>query len=134
MREFWVRIVAALTGVLVTLLALTFAWVQTPRSPTEAAAVEAAALPAALVEAGRAVYEAEGCAGCHAIAGEGNPRLPLDGIGSRRDAAALRDWILATGAVEADLGTRAARVKQGYRALSNDELEALVVYMQSLRD
>lgn len=134
MREFWVRIVAALTGVLVTLLALTFAWVQTPRAPTEAPAVDAAALPAALVEAGRAVYEAEGCAGCHAIAGEGNPRLPLDGVGSRRDAAALRDWILATGTAEADLPTRTARVKQKYSALSKDEQDALITYMQSLRD
>ena len=131
MRERWVRIVAALTGALVVLLAASFAWVQTPRAPAEAAATEAAKPPAALVEAGRAIYEEQGCAMCHAIGGQGNPRAPLDGVGSRHDAAALRDWILATGEAGAKLPARTARMKQDYRALAAQELDALVAYLQS---
>lgn len=132
MRELWVRIVAGITGALVLLLAAAFAWLQSPSVPVVAPAVPAAAPPAALVEAGRAVYEAQGCAMCHAIAGEGNPRFPLDGVGGRRDARELRDWVLATGAAEAQLSARAARMKQAYRALPEYDIEALVAYMQSL--
>jgi len=132
MRELWVRIVATLTGMLVIMLALVFAWLQSPRVPFTAPAVAPATPPPALVEAGRAVYAAQGCAMCHAIAGEGNPRYPLDGAGERRDAAGLRDWILATGAAEAELPARAAGRKQAYRALPDEQLGALVAYMQSL--
>lgn len=134
MRELWVRIVAGITGALVLLLALAFAWLQSPPTPVAAPAMPAAASPPALVEAGHAVYEAQGCAMCHAIAGEGNPRYPLDGVGGRRDAAELRDWILATGAAEEALPARAARMKQDYRALAGSELDALVAYLQSLTD
>ena len=134
MREWWVRILAGLTGALVLLLALAFAWRHGPREP--AAAVAAAAAmpppPQALVEAGRAVYDAQGCAMCHAIAGEGNPRLPLDGVGGRRSDQALRDWILATGTAEAQLAARAVRMKSAYRDLGDAELDALVAYMRSL--
>ncbi|MCL4800308.1 MAG: c-type cytochrome [Burkholderiales bacterium] len=133
MREFWVRIVAAIAGTGVVLLALAFAWLQNPHPPAAAPAAAPPAAPAAaLVEAGRAFYAAEGCAMCHAIAGEGNPRFPLDGVGARRDAAELRDWILATGTAAEALSARAVRMKQGYRALGEAELEALVAYMQSL--
>ena len=34
----------------------------------------------------------QACARCHSIAGKGNPRRPLDGVGARRNAAELRDW------------------------------------------
>lgn len=123
MREMWAKIVAVLTGVLATLLA--FAWVQNPRAPATAPAT-----PPALVKAGHALYQAQGCPMCHAIAGEGNPRYPLDGVGGRRDAAALRDWMLATRPAAEALPARAARMKQTYRALAEDEIDALVAYLR----
>lgn len=128
------RIVAALTGVLVTLLALGFALVQNPRVPADSPAAPPPALepPPALVEAGRRAYEEQDCAMCHAIAGEGNPRLPLDGVGARRDAAGLRDWILGSGASADALPARAQRAKSAYRQLDGATLDALVAYMQSL--
>lgn len=132
MRELWVRIVAGITGALVLLLALAFAWLQNPRAPVAAPAVPAAAPPPALVEQGRRVYTEQGCALCHAIAGKGNPRSPLDGVGARHDAQALRDWILARGAAETALPARAVRGKHDYRALAGSELDALVAYLQSL--
>jgi mono/diheme cytochrome c family protein len=134
MRELWVRIVAVITGALVLLLALAFASLQSPPTPVAAPAMLAAAPPPALVEIGHSVYEAQGCSMCHAIAGEGNPRYPLDGVGGRHDMAELRDWILATGMAEETLPARAARMKQDYRALGDVELNALVAYLQSLTD
>lgn len=134
MREIWVRTVAALTGVLVTLLALGFALMQNPRAPAgiPAAAPAGPAPPPALVETGRRVYQEQNCSMCHAIAGEGNPRFPLDGVGARRDAAELRNWILATGPAGEALSSRAVRAKSAYRDLDDAALDALVAYMQSL--
>ena len=35
-------------------------------------------------EAGRNIYNQQGCARCHSIGGKGNPRNPLDNIGNNR--------------------------------------------------
>ncbi|MDI6748229.1 MAG: c-type cytochrome [Rhodocyclaceae bacterium] len=132
MRETWVRIIVAASGVLAVLLALAFAWLQNPGAAGQrvgAAAVEMSAL--ALT--GRKIYQAEGCPLCHAIAGEGNPRYPLDGVGDRLEALELRDWILATGAVATLLPRRAAIMKEDYRDLGADEIDALVAYLSGLR-
>ena len=132
MRKIWVRIVAAGSGLIVVLLALAFARLQNPplATPPIAPSLTAAS---ARVEPGRVVFDAQGCARCHAVAGKGNPRSPLDGVGARRDAAALRDWTLATGSAETKLSARAANIKQTYRELPTAELDALIAYLQSLR-
>lgn len=130
MRETWVRIIVAASGTLAILLALVFAWSQNPAAT--ASPVAARAEPSLQAESGRAVYQAQGCASCHAIAGAGNPRYPLDGVGDRLDAAALRDWTLATGTAATLLPRRAAVMKEDYRDLSADEIDALVAYLSSL--
>lgn len=130
MRETWVRIIVGASGVLTILLALLFAWSQNPGTPPTRVATPAD--PSLLVESGRAVYQAQGCASCHAIAGAGNPRYPLDGVGDRHDATALRDWILATGTAATLLPRRAAVMKEDYRDLGTDEIDALVAYLSSL--
>ncbi|MDP1526317.1 MAG: cytochrome c [Rhodocyclaceae bacterium] len=130
MRATWVRIIVVASGALAILLALFFAWTQNPgTTPTH---VAARAEPSLMVKSGRAVYQAQGCASCHAIAGDGNPRYPLDGVGDRRDAVALRDWTIATDAAATLLPRRAAVMKEDYRDLGSDEIEALVAYLSSL--
>lgn len=131
MRETWVRIIVTASGLLVILLALVFAWSQNPAATTSP--VAARAEPSLPAESGRAVYQAQGCASCHAIAGAGNPRYPLDGVGDRLDAVALRDWTLATGTAATLLPRRAAVMKEDYRDLGADEIDALVAYLSSLR-
>lgn len=135
MRERWVWIVAVASGVLVVLLAWTFAKLQ---NPTDAVGLEVAApssskLDAAVLQAGHRVYQAQGCALCHAVAGEGNPRLPLDGVADRLDAQGLRDWALATGPAATALSARAVRMKESYQELPEADLQALVVWLQTLR-
>jgi mono/diheme cytochrome c family protein len=134
MRERWVYTVALLTGLLVTLLALAFAWMHAPPAPPGAPVISPERAAPALVETGRSLYQDQGCAMCHSIAGEGNPRSPLDGVGNRLDAAALRHWIVATGPAEEALPARVVRMKQAYRALPDAELDALVAYMQHLTE
>jgi len=87
----------------------------------------------ALVTRGRAVFEEQACARCHAVQGRGNPRLPLDGVGARRTESELPDWVTGTGAAREELGRNTARVKGAFAQLPRQELDALVAYLSSLR-
>jgi cytochrome c2 len=47
----------------------------------------------ASVEHGKEVYAAQKCQMCHSIAGVGNKKYPLDGIGSKMKAEELKKFI-----------------------------------------
>jgi mono/diheme cytochrome c family protein len=135
MRELWARRLAILTGVVVVALSALIA------TRFEAAALEGEVTPVAetasvdpaLVARGAEVYQAEGCAGCHAIAGEGNPRNPLDGVGARLSPEELLHWTIAAPEVADRMPRRTAMMKQGYAELDEADLEALVAYLRTLR-
>jgi cbb3-type cytochrome oxidase cytochrome c subunit len=146
MRERWARRLATLTCLLVLLVSAAFAAARntgpapttdTPAPPpataTATATPEAAPDPAQAAR-GREVYASLDCKGCHSIAGQGNPRNPLDGVGGRLTRQQIHDWIVAADSVAEDLSPRAARAKQRYRELPPEQLEALVSYLQSLVD
>lgn len=76
---------------------------------------------------GRQVYESQGCAMCHSVAGSGNRRHPLDGVGGRLSRDDIRTWIVAP--QEMQPGIR----KKAYDSLPKGELEALLDYLQTLR-
>ena len=101
------------------------AWVIAP--------VLATAQDAAVVARGEKVYAAQKCAICHSIAGKGNPKGPLDDVGSRLSAEEIRLWIVDPVAMTAK--TKAARKPpmKAYASLPKDALDALVAYMQSLK-
>jgi mono/diheme cytochrome c family protein len=82
---------------------------------------------AAPIERGKEVYQAQRCATCHAIAGVGNKRHPLDDVGSRLTPDAIRKWIVAP--KEMDPKVR----KKAYDKLPPEELDALVAYLESLK-
>ncbi|HSM61292.1 MAG TPA: cytochrome c [Longimicrobiales bacterium] len=88
--------------------------------------------PPSSVERGHRVYDASGCSLCHAVAGRGNPRNPLDGVGTRRDREGLRAWIVAEAAVADSLSPSALRRKRSYGSLPEEDLEALIDYLASL--
>lgn len=150
MRERWARLLALLTGVVVLLLAAAFALLQNPTrsSPATAdppsplaAAVEVpsayevpAANEAPVALTGRSVFDEQRCARCHSIAGKGNPRSPLDGVGGRLSREEIRQWIVADDAIRDDLSPRALSAKQGYAALPAAQLDALVDYLHLLRE
>ena len=87
----------------------------------------------ALIATGRSVFETQGCMLCHSIAGKGNPRSPLDGVGGRYSAEAIRQWILAPVELKNKLPARAFQAKQTYRHLPVEELDALVAYLKNLK-
>ena len=143
MREKWARLIVLLTGLLVLLLAATFAVMQNPiESADTTENTEQTPAPEHLksivldpkhIEAGRQIYKQQTCARCHSIAEEGNPRNPLDGVGAKRSAKELRDWIIGADSLQNKLPERAFKLKQVHRTLPGDDLDALVFYMQSLR-
>ena len=103
------------------------------------AALAVAAAPAqtpdaAAVAAGRKIYTAEKCFTCHQVAGQGNQRFPLDGVGSRLTAAEIRRWFTHTAEMEARLPRRPAiRMSAKTYKFSAIELDALVAYLRSLK-
>lgn len=143
MRENWARLIALFSGLIVLLLAAIFAYIQNPTSHSGATESreqldfakqqKSTSLDSKLIEAGRRVYGQQACARCHSIAGEGNPRNSLDGVGTRYTAQEIREWITAADTLQEELPVYVLRSKQKYRGLQADDLDALVIYLQSLR-
>lgn len=143
MREQWARRIALFTGLLVLLLGFVFAVIQNPIETPGATKSWERVLPAELpesvalnperIEAGREVYRQQTCARCHSIAGEGNSRNPLDKVGARRSAEELRDYITGADTLQGVLPERVFKLKHAYGALPDDDIKAVVIYMQSLR-
>ena len=101
-------------------------------------AVAALALPvSAFAQAnaagGEKVYAEQKCAVCHSIAGKGNPKGPLDDVGSRLTADVIRLWMVNP--AEMTKKTKAERKPpmRAYPNLSKADLDALVDYMMSLK-
>ena len=131
MREIIARAVCLLTIGVVVALSYRFALAQNPRPAAGAVPVPAAT---GGTDRGRAVYAEQHCATCHAIAGEGNPRQSLDGVGARWEPKELRAWITGTGIAADMLPAAIAKVKQQrYEKLPEADLTALVAYLAGLK-
>jgi mono/diheme cytochrome c family protein len=109
-----------------------------PPDPGESNQVVAATDPSPVVnpdlERGRTIYGQQGCATCHAIAGSGNPRHPLDSTGDHWTTEELPHWILGTGVAADELSTAVRRRKQRYQNLPPEDLKALVSFLSSLKE
>jgi mono/diheme cytochrome c family protein len=96
-----------------------------------AARAASAQAPAA---AGAAVFTAQKCSLCHAIAGKGNAKGALDGIGTKLTADEIRRWIVTP--VEMAKAAKAVRkppMLQTFAKLPKADLDALVGYLASLK-
>jgi mono/diheme cytochrome c family protein len=96
----------------------------------------AAAAPAAAQDAakGQAVYTAQKCQMCHAIAGKGSKANPLDGVGGKLSADDIKQWITHPKEAAAKANsTKKPPMPAKYASLPAADLDALVAYMQSLK-
>ena len=83
---------------------------------------------------GAGVYTAQKCSTCHAVAGKGNAKGPLDDVGTKFTADELRQWILdPTGMSAKHKATRKPPMPAKYASLPQGDLDALVAYMASLK-
>jgi mono/diheme cytochrome c family protein len=149
MRERIANAVIGLSLILLTGLSFVFARLhnrETPGAPgSRQVGPPASSVPEAkpgLTEAdaparethqrGRAVYARERCATCHSIAGEGNPRFPLDGVAAHWKPEELEDWIIGSGVAADLLPTGVVRRKQRYRTLPEEDMKPLIRYLSTL--
>lgn len=100
---------------------------------SSALATPSFAQDAELVKRGEAVYAAQKCSICHSVAGKGNAKGALDGVGAKLSADEIHQWIVA--APEMTAKTKAARkpAMKAYSTLPEEDLNALVAYLQSLK-
>ena len=95
----------------------------------------AAAMPTAaqdLKAKGEKLFIDQKCTLCHSVAGKGNSKGPLDGVGSKDSEADIRAWISDANAMTAKTGaTRKPAMKQF--ALDRADVDALVAYVSSLK-
>ena len=76
---------------------------------------------------GKAVYTAQKCQLCHSIAGVGNKKNPLDGVGKKLSAEDIKKWIVNPKGMKADTKMKA------YPSLPAKDLDSLVAYIASLK-
>jgi mono/diheme cytochrome c family protein len=95
----------------------------------------AAAMPAVaqdLKAKGEKLFVDQKCTLCHSVAGKGNLKGPLDGVGAKDSAADIRAWITDANSMTAKTGaTRKPAMKQF--SLERDDVDALVAYVSSLK-
>lgn len=90
---------------------------------TAARADEGSKSPA---DRGQQVYAAQRCSMCHAIAGKGNAKNPLDDVGGRMTADEMKKYVANPKSVKADSKMKA------YPNLPAEDLDALVAYLGTL--
>jgi mono/diheme cytochrome c family protein len=83
---------------------------------------------------GAAVYAGQKCSLCHSIAGKGNAKGSLDGVGSTFTAEELRQWITDPVAMSAKhKATRKPAMPTKFASLPKEDVDALVSYLASLK-
>jgi mono/diheme cytochrome c family protein len=92
----------------------------------------AAAAQDAKVAKGQQVYADQKCSLCHSIAGKGNAKGSLDGVGTKLTADEIRSWITdAKGMTAKTKATRKPEMKAF--TLPKDDVDALVAYLGTLK-
>ena len=81
---------------------------------------------------GEKLYADQKCSLCHSVAGKGNAKGSLDGVGTKLKADDIRAWLTdAKGMTAKTKATRKPDMKQ--YALPKDDVDALVAYLGSLK-
>jgi mono/diheme cytochrome c family protein len=88
---------------------------------------------AAKIEHGQKVYAAQKCRVCHSIAGQGQKKGPLDGVGSKYKEDELREWIVNAAEMQKKAKTTRKPLMKNYDKLPKEDVDALVAYMMSLK-
>lgn len=85
------------------------------------------------VEKGAKIYTEQKCNLCHSIAGKGNAKGSLDGVGSKLKEAEIREWIVDPKGMTAKTKAERKPFMKAYPGLAKEDVDALVAYMMSLK-
>lgn len=84
-------------------------------------------------EKGKQVFAAQKCSVCHSIAGKGNAKGKLDGVGAKLSAAEIKQWILEPMAMTQK--TKAQRKPpMKPKPMPAEDVDALVAYLSTLKE
>jgi mono/diheme cytochrome c family protein len=100
-----------------------------------AAALLAMAAPAAAqgtAAAGQKVFADSKCAMCHSVAGVGNKKFPLDGVG-KKGAEHIKLWLTDSKAAAQKEGKKLAMPMKSFKTLPPADFEALTAYLLTLK-
>lgn len=86
----------------------------------------------AKIDQGAALFTSQKCSMCHAVAGKGNAKGALDGVGSKLPDADIRAWLTDPEAMRTKVNaTRTPAMKK--LPLSAGQVDALTAYLLSLK-
>jgi mono/diheme cytochrome c family protein len=86
----------------------------------------------AKVKKGMQVFVTQKCSQCHSIAGKGNAKGKMDDVGSKLTPDEMREWITdPVGMAAKNKKDRKPPMKK--KALSSDDVDALVAYLSTLK-
>jgi mono/diheme cytochrome c family protein len=86
------------------------------------------------VQKGEELFTSQKCTMCHSVAGKGNKKFPLDGVGAKLSAADIKEWIVNPDAMEAkQTGPKPVMKMKSFKSLPAADVDALVAYMGSLK-
>lgn len=85
------------------------------------------------LEQGAKLFVDQKCNLCHAVAGKGNPKGPMDGVGTNLGANEIREWITSPKEMTAKTKAERKPPMKAYPNLSKTHVDALVAYLGSLR-
>jgi mono/diheme cytochrome c family protein len=87
----------------------------------------------AKVARGAELFTEQKCTVCHAVAGKGNVKRPLDGVGSHIDAATAKLWLTDPKAAVEKTGKKGPLAMKSFATLPAADIDALVAYVLSLK-
>ena len=91
-------------------------------------------MPAAAQDAkGEKLFADNKCSICHSVAGKGNVKHSLDGMGKKLTADVIKLWLTDPKAAEAKAGVKAMPPMKSFATLPAEDIDALVAYVLSLK-
>ncbi len=85
--------------------------------------------PQASAEKGKEVYAKQNCKLCHSIAKVGNPKNPLDGVGSKLNEDEMKKWIRTP----KEMNPKTTMLAYAAGKLSDADMADLIAYMMTLK-
>jgi len=82
---------------------------------------------------GAEVYTEQKCKLCHSVAGEGNKKGPLDKVGAELSADDMKAWLVTPEEMATKAGKDRKPKMKKYDKLSDEDMKALIAYLQTLK-
>jgi mono/diheme cytochrome c family protein len=87
----------------------------------------------ASIERGMKLFGEQKCSMCHSIAGKGNAKGVLDGIGSKLSAKEIHEWLVNPKEMTEKAGATRKPPMKSFASLPTNDLDALVAYILTLK-